>query len=476
MIAKRNVAAGYDAENEKIIAGLQDKTGLSQRRAKDASISFRDGQFFITPEAAGEKINETKLLADLQGNLKNLESNPITIELESETPGISAAQLEAGKNKIGDKLKNQITLKYAGGKIKFKPLDHLDAVRLAEKTEIELGSGGISLPYEIAGQDAALNQDSPLKVVHKIEAEIIPQKIDSYLQENLVKDIEIPTSPVTITQNADGKITIEGKGEDGKTVHKERLIAAINRAINNGIPTVKVPVVIEKAPVNVSKNLQDLGIKQLLATGYTTYYGSAPNRRHNINLGISKYNGLLIKPGEEFSFNTILGNVDGSTGYLQEKVIKKNKIELEYGGGICQVSSTLYRAILFAGLPVTERNPHSWKVSYYSQVLGDGLDATIYPGVSDVKFINDTPASLVMQAYAEGSAAYFKFYGTSDGRAVTLQGPFGGGLNYKWYRIINKNGQETKETIISNYKPIPPPDPPAPKPVVAQTPPLKPTI
>jgi vancomycin resistance protein YoaR len=98
----------------------------------------------------------------------------------------------------------------------------------------------------------------------------------------------------------------------------------------------------------------------------------------------------LIAPDAEFSFNDVLGPVEPGSGFKMEKVIKKDKAEYELGGGICQVSTTMYRAILQAGLPITERKPHSWKVSYYGQSMGHGLDATIYPGVSDLKFLNDT--------------------------------------------------------------------------------------
>ena len=156
----------------------------------------------------------------------------------------------------------------------------------------------------------------------------------------------------------------------------------------------------------------------------------------------------------------------------------------EYGGGLCQVSSTFYRAALLAGLPITERAPHSYAVSYYAQVYGYGLDATIYPGVRDIKFFNDTAGHILVQGYIEGSNAYFKFYGSDDGRTVELEGPYLSGyhspgaaqiietdtlapgqrkqmeyghtgFNATWYRYLTKDGETEKETIYSNYKAIP---------------------
>ncbi len=264
---------------------------------------------------------------------------------------------------------------------------------------------------------------------------------------------------------------IEGKGQDGRSVSKQKLTEAMELAVNNGLSTVPVPVTTEHAPLTISEDLQEKEVKELIATGHSAYYGSPANRMFNIDFGTKKYNGLLIPPAQEFSFNEILGPVDAASGFKPEKVIKKDKLEYEYGGGICQVSTTFYRAALQAGLPITERKPHSWKVSYYSQSMGDGLDATIYPGVADLKFINDTPGYLLIQAYTEGAEDYFKIYGTDDGRSVILDGPYGGGLTYRWNRTITANGEEKTEEIWSRYKPIPPPEPaekPAPVSAIAE--------
>src|SRR5690606_12401890 len=106
------------------------------------------------------------------------------------------------------------------------------------------------------------------------------------------------------------------------------------------------------------------------------FSGSTPNRRHNIQTSMNRYQGVLIAPGETFSFNERLGEVDGSTGYKLELVIKSTGTVPEFGGGVCQVSSTVFKSALLAGLPIDERSPHSYAVSYYAQIDGHGLDAT----------------------------------------------------------------------------------------------------
>ena len=471
-ITKREIPIQYSLDRENAVTRIEDKLGLLEGRAKNAKLVYRDDAFVVEPEKQGEAINRELFAAALQADIGRLEGNQINLQLTVEQPRITAAGLEGQKDRLAGLIENTLTLRSGEQSFKFKPSEHLDGIEFKEKTALEFKGLGVTLPLSLGGQkNMEIAADSPVKLVSKLEIAFNGGVVSPYLQENFIKNIEVPTSGVTITRQENGNIKIEGKGEDGRSVPGNRMIAGMNLAVNRAIEAVPVPVVTEKAPVNIAGDLMDLGIKELLATGHTSFYGSHANRVHNINVGIKKYNGVLVKPGEEFSFNKILGEVDAKNGYLPEKVIKKNKVETEYGGGICQVSSTLYRAALFAGVPITERNPHSWLVTYYGQVLGPGLDATIYLGVSDVKFINDTPAYLLVQSYTDGANAYFKFYGTSDGRTVAMDGPYGGGLHYKWYRILNKNGQETKETIVSNYKPMPAPDPPPEKPKeVAQKP------
>lgn len=158
----------------------------------------------------------------------------------------------------------------------------------------------------------------------------------------------------------------------------------------------------------------------VVAHGTSDFSGSSQARVHNIQTAMTHFQGQQILPGAEFSFNDLLGEVDGSTGYKKELVIKGDRTIPDYGGGVCQVSSTVYRAALAAGFPITERKPHSYAVSYYTPW---GSDATIYPGVVDLRFVNDLPTPVYLHLYIEGDILHTLLYGTSDGRTVTLSGP-----------------------------------------------------
>ena len=182
-----------------------------------------------------------------------------------------------------------------------------------------------------------------------------------------------------------------------------------------------LPVTATQPEVKLS-DINQLGIKQLIAQGESVFKGSIPSRLHNIKVASQKLNGVIIPPGEEFSFNQALGEVSQATGYKPAFIIKNGQTILGDGGGVCQVSTTLFRAALNAGLQITERKPHSYRVSYYEQDAPPGLDATVFAPYADLKFINDTPAHILIQTEYDQAKAYlsFKLYGTADGRTAKV--------------------------------------------------------
>lgn len=164
------------------------------------------------------------------------------------------------------------------------------------------------------------------------------------------------------------------------------------------------------------------GIEELIAEGKSDYSHSIPSRIHNVILAASKFNGVLVPKGEEFSFNSVIGDISSSTGYQPAYVIQNGRTVLGDGGGVCQVSTTAFRAALNAGLPITERSAHAYRVSYYENDSQPGFDATIYVPTVDFKFKNDTPASILIMTEVdeENMILTFKFYGKKDDRQVEL--------------------------------------------------------
>ena len=199
-------------------------------------------------------------------------------------------------------------------------------------------------------------------------------------------------------------------------------------------------------PLITSQNYQQMGIRKKIGHGESNFRGSPRNRIHNIHNATGKFEGIVIPPNETFSFVKNLGAVDASTGYKEELVIKNHKTIPEFGGGVCQVSTTLFRAAINTGLKITERRNHAYPVSYYSP---QGTDATIYIPKPDLQFTNDTPGYILIQPYFNGTILSFDIFGTPDGRQVKTEGPIllkrttDGGRKYVYYQIIkDKDGKQ----------------------------------
>jgi vancomycin resistance protein YoaR len=236
-------------------------------------------------------------------------------------------------------------------------------------------------------------------------------------------------------------------------------------------------------PALATEDGPKLGIAGLLSEGTTSFAGSTASRIQNIVVGTSQFDGLLIAPGETFSFNRYLGEVTAEQGYEESIIIWGNTTRADVGGGLCQVSSTAFRAAFWAGVPVVERLPHSFRVSYYEPPKG--LDATIYSPSVDLKWVNDTGHHILIQTYVDkaGQTVTFRFYGTNPGRTVEIDGPYESnpipsgqavyrddptlpkgetkqiewakdGLDVTIYRIIEEDGIEVqRDTFFSRYRP-----------------------
>jgi len=208
--------------------------------------------------------------------------------------------------------------------------------------------------------------------------------------------------------------------------------------------------------------INDLGIETLLGSGESDYGKSSSARIHNIKIGMSKFNGIILKPGEEFSFNTLLGEIDEKSGYQAELVIKNGQLVKEFGGGLCQVATTMFRGAIYSGLEIRERKPHSFPVQYYNP---QGLDATIYPGIVDLKFINNTVNHILIQTKLISSKLSVEIYGQNSGRKVSIDGPVqydqqpsGAMKAYFIRKVTLADGTVKEERFNSVYK-APPPSP-----------------
>lgn len=241
----------------------------------------------------------------------------------------------------------------------------------------------------------------------------------------------VKSSPVNpVFTYKDGRVQEFSPAKDGLDVELSQLSVELESALleleTTDLDTISIDIPVLRTPPDfATEDVNDLGIKELIGVGKSSFRGSIASRIYNISLAASRLNGVLIKPGETFSFVNTLGDVSALTGYKQAYVIQGNQTILGDGGGVCQVSTTFFRAALNAGLPIVERHAHSYRVGYYEQDSPPGIDATIYHPTVDIKIKNDTPGHILIQTFADTKnlTLRFELYGTSDGRVATISKP-----------------------------------------------------
>jgi vancomycin resistance protein YoaR len=211
----------------------------------------------------------------------------------------------------------------------------------------------------------------------------------------------------------------------GRTLDITTTLSRMNDALARGDQKVVLAVAEKKPDFPDDVKAADLGITELVSTGQSFYAGSSVERMKNINAASTSQHGVIVKPGETFSFDSNLGDVSLDTGYAEALIIYNGRTIKGVGGGVCQVSTTAFRAAFNGGYPIIERWPHAYRVGWYERGAGPGLDASVFSPVVDFKFKNDTPYHILIEAYANDAAGRltFKFYSTSDGRQVTISDP-----------------------------------------------------
>lgn len=398
---KTNLPLEITFSETKLFSVLQNVNTDLQVIPKDASVSLSDGNFTVVSGVVGKSLNYAETTAqfiDAAGNLKNKVPAAL-VKIEPTFKGEDIKQYLSVLKSISEN-----TLKLRGAGYTFTVSSNQIAGWIRPVKQEPMGSifyGGDIL--------SALDNTSGSGIFSDI---LISDYIDGIGEKINRKSVN---ARLTISG---GKATVFVASRSGKTLDVPVSVENIIKALQSGQK--EAELVINTISAEVSEgSLNDLGIKELLATGYSNFAGSPPNRVHNVRTGASKFNGVLIKPGEEFSFNKTLGKVDASTGYLPELVILENKTTPEYGGGMCQVSSTAFRAALNAGLPILERLYHAYPVVYYTPY---GVDATVYLPKPDLVFENDTGHYILIQTHIEGTRLTFDFYGTKPKRTVKFAG------------------------------------------------------
>ncbi|MGC9048758.1 MAG: VanW family protein [Patescibacteria group bacterium] len=358
-----------------------------EQKPKDASFELtKTGEIKIIADQAGYFFNFDQAVSETEQNLLNLVSKPVVLQLIHQEPQIKTEDLELMLGRIKEILDlAPLILRFKEKEWTVKKDLFSQWLSLRKKEETEL----------------VINQESVSAYLNFLSKEINKEALDAKFKMSDGRVVEFQPSRSGL------KLQIEASAQE-----ISRQVLAGNREINLIVEAVE--------PEVLTQDVNDLGIKELIGRGVSSFKGSPKNRRHNIALGAKKLNGILIKPDEEFSLLKAIGKVGEEDGYLPELVIKGKRTIPELGGGLCQIGTTTFRVALDAGLPITQRTPHAFRVIYYEPA---GTDATIYQPQPDFRFINDTGHYILFQTKIEGDDLIFEFYGTSDGRKVEVSQP-----------------------------------------------------
>lgn len=248
--------------------------------------------------------------------------------------------------------------------------------------------------------------------------------------------------------------------QTGTLVDKEQLYFKLLQAIKQK-PRVRIDVETTELLPKVTK--QDLQKKTTLKAKFETYYGSSSaNRKNNVELAIKKFNGMILNPNQQYSFNKITGRRTAQNGYKEANIIVQNEYTKALGGGVCQVSTTLYNALLLSGMEIIEANPHSLASSY----VMTGFDAMVNFGSSDLKWKNNTQDLVYLRTYANGEIIGVEVYGIKEDISVkrfsqvvrTINPPSDKIIKDEnmfedeiFYKTYPKNGSEVK-SYLEFYK------------------------
>ncbi len=390
LFTKRTVALAVNFDEGSLTSVIQDISGNIFISPVSPSVSFSGENIIIEPGRAGIDVDESLFRALIGEHYSLQKTEVVQIPTQVIDPSLSTEEIKILKNRAEKFIGKNLSLSF---EFQNFPMTEKDLLGLLTKD----------------GYDDEKISNKISEVSKSIDREAIDSKFVFVNGENKVKEF---------APSKDGVKTNTKKLRD-QIVDSLKKLEAGEKTLSLDIPVEKTSPKITTAEVN------NLGIKELIGRGSSRFTGSIPSRVHNVGHASGKMNGVLVAPGETLSFNNAVGDVSILTGYQQAYVIKDGKTVLGDGGGLCQVSTTLFRAALNAGLPIIERRAHSYRVGYYEQDLGPGIDATVYSPTTDLKIKNDTPGHILIQTYFDAKAysLVFEIYGTNDGRVATTTKP-----------------------------------------------------
>lgn len=382
------IPASYDYDGDALGIKFSIIRGEVNKEVRQAGVVLTDGKLIVSASDKGGKVVEDDLYSTVISSFDSFNFSDKNIPIKIIGPQILEKDVAALLPEIEKIIAKDLIIVYGTKKWTLTSQQLLDLV------DFEKDKG-------------------------KVKTILNEPRFDAFVETIAGEVNELPRGQVT---SVDGKTVLEFKiVKDGKELNASKFSDALEESMLGERTVVQLPINVVTGPSDMSK----YGIYALLGEGTSHFAHSIPNRIHNLTLAAEKTNGVLVAPGEVYSMNNSIGEVDWEHGFQMAYIIKGDRTVLGAGGGVCQTSTTLFRAILNAGLPVVMRYPHAYRVGYYEQDMSVGFDAAVFQPSWDLKFKNDTTAYVLVQTSAnlQEQSLTFKLYGTPDGRTVEITQP-----------------------------------------------------
>lgn len=427
--------------------------------AADLLIDNQTGQAEALPAQMGRQLLVDESMIDIYKAIASSDVTTVTLRTRSLAASSDTTTLTKTADTAERFLSAPIVLKYGTREWSWER-DRLSTMIITTKT-----ADGITV--------------SPDANAIALEVDRLAQHVDSNSVEPRVALV-------------DGVPTIIQPGKKGFLLDRTAAIQAIGDAFYAENRTVELPTIAIEPKLDAAA-IATMSFGDVISTGRSSFKGSAEYRITNITTGAKRINGVLIAPDAVFSFNTEVGEIDEANGFVQGYAVVGNRTQLEWGGGVCQVSTSMFRAAFYAGLPIVERHAHPYYIRWYDEYAypdasGPGMDAAIFTGELDFRFRNNTGNWLLIETQVDAKKQILdiNLRGVSDGRSVRVVGPkttgttpapkdpqyiddptlpagelkqtdhAKDGMNIVVFRIIAKNGKDAPgEEFDTNFRPWP---------------------
>jgi vancomycin resistance protein YoaR len=349
---------------------------------RDARIVRHGLSFQLVGGQAGHKLDQAAAARLVVAALAGSSREKIELPVQTDPPQVTVAQLQRVRVQATRVVSAPVTLKIGIANFVVGPKRLAAMLRLPSGGSADIGFGGPA-------------------------ANAYFRKLD--------RDVSHPPKDAGFVVGSGGAISVS-PAEAGLALDVRKTAARLLAAAQRTQPRVAHIAVGTSAPERSTAEAQAMGIKGVVGS-YETIYGGVANRIHNVQLVAKLIDGKLIAPGATFSFNDATGERTADKGFLEAPVIINGELSTGLGGGICQVSTTVFNAAYEAGLPITARTNHALYISHYPL----GRDATVnYPDI-DLKFVNDTGKWLLLRTFVGSSSLVVNLYGSPQNRRVETE-------------------------------------------------------